>query len=1634
MKVVRKHLKEKGETEMFKRETTCLRLLNQLQHPNIIRLWGSYTYRDEQNFLFPCADMDLGSFLIAKDRYQDFQWDFTFYSALTGLASALSNTHRLLLNENKHGVDLDAVGYHHDLRPPNVLVNADTFILADFGLGRLKPVGDSSHTPYKWISGDYVAPENTDSQENPQAANRATDVWAFGCLMAEVITYMLTGAEGVEVFREKRLTPGRLPRWKESCFYQPHGEVKQEVVDWMGGLEHDNPHPDIVPLIDLAFQTLRADPQDRPNMDAIHRELQVLNLKKHFCSVQDIFHKICATDENTEPLIKRHLESLRYAQSRFEVWGNALTSSEDVSLYDDEKSKSSVVRMKKLFQALRKERERQHLKDRPVLFSLENLISSQSHIVQAVEDLLGLTPNSLIHLAGNQYKKEVSDCGLPRQLQNSHHTIGNNLAVAGRPNSVNSLLYEFKEEARRFWDGLSDDVPLNEILKVTSIDNVYDITDKIQDEQREHGGLRDLSKLKIYLERLEGYVDTINDIIDGSTEILALIWGPVAILLQLARPLDRAYDSVINAIAEIGRALPDFQVSASILNQTVEAKEILVFFFKDLLGFYCAALEFLSHPNWMHAFDRLWPEQQAYYSEIASHIGRLIRLMRTKICIGDIQQEYEFRKKALESFKEQKKASRKGEFYRIMTFFAPPRYDHTLNNLHSLRYRGDGHWLFVDKTFVQWRKDSQDAARVLWLKGIPGAGKTVLSGAVIDHLSYVKRTKIAFAFLTYQQAETSALSTIHSLVFQLADGDENLMAMVCESMNKDLRANFAGVGNLLSSLINYTVGDVYIVIDGVDETSQNERYILVEELLRLTGVCKKLRVILSARPEADLTQVLEEKSVTIQIHDHNEGSIQSYVRKRMGYIFDRRRVLPHAKTNIESLLRPLANRAKGMFLYARLVLDMVDNIYDMSELQEELRVLPENLDAAYRRIIERLGRHADIRMTENARRLLGWIACSSVLITVEEAHQALVVRPDHRDQVFYMVAKLDVIELLGPIVEIVDNNIRFVHFTAKEYVSSPHLGAQLASKTQATLDLAMQCIGYLCQRHHNPDLSSKECLEKVTTGQYSFHAFATRMWFDLVRQYFQLTKAENPSPEIIKSLRMLWECRKKQDLHSIPGDEGDAEREYEGNSEAIFETLRRQEPFLYRVLNSLSQFRDSSFLFTGRETKDSNKGREDPFSMSKMSRKISEALDQALCDSPDGSLIPGNPVCHPDCANILLHYGPRPFKCKFPGCEFWRHGFKIRGLRNKHERSHDTPLKCHIAGCGVDFLSDSMRREHLKQAHRDDSERVSFDARNLARGGVETMLLDLVQENNVEAVRGILTKFPDALEDRATRNKLRLVGAFAASADMLKLLEGPVGCNMAKGAFEKYIQESIRGRNGSTLSYLFPQAIPFDTLDSTYTVKNPESNLYKIVSIVSRLVSSNWFEGMRIWSRQIRSGLDRIPETRKSSIVKQLFGHERIFLAASSHLTAEQQLFCLWRDSGLAPLLGRDWATSTLRVMVEHYPSIPLAQYLLELGADINYRSSRTRKTALHLAAKKKSTAKGAEMIRFILLNGADPEADQEGTSGASGHARPGKKIREEKGAKDIYKHLGKTWDELVKETRSIRNEKKECKGASVQD
>jgi hypothetical protein len=110
-------------------ELRNLSLLKLLKHPNIIRLLSCYTYRDSHNFIFPRAsDGDLGYFM-SEERSEAFKRNESFFVALSGIASALHSIHHF----SAATLDVDLIGCHHDLKPKNILVEGNRFLLADFG-------------------------------------------------------------------------------------------------------------------------------------------------------------------------------------------------------------------------------------------------------------------------------------------------------------------------------------------------------------------------------------------------------------------------------------------------------------------------------------------------------------------------------------------------------------------------------------------------------------------------------------------------------------------------------------------------------------------------------------------------------------------------------------------------------------------------------------------------------------------------------------------------------------------------------------------------------------------------------------------------------------------------------------------------------------------------------------------------------------------------------------------------------------------------------------------------------------------------------------------------------------------------------------------------------------------------------------------------------------------------------------------------------------------------------------------------------------------------------------------------------------------------------------------------------------
>lgn len=216
------------------------------------------------------ADFDLHEFLLRPERPKGFENDFTYYHAIHGLSEGLHYLHNFGSRPAQAGVNL-SYGYHHDIKPRNVLVRGAAFILADFGFAKLKGADEDSQTLWKDTTFEYGAPEcrNPDSfAAGP--VGRALDIWSLACVFSEVLTHLRDGAQGVVDFRMHRIIEQRYGQTR--CFHDVE-TLSSEVTEHLDGMETQTDFSSVRRLITLLRGMFSHEPKARPTSEVVHQNL-----------------------------------------------------------------------------------------------------------------------------------------------------------------------------------------------------------------------------------------------------------------------------------------------------------------------------------------------------------------------------------------------------------------------------------------------------------------------------------------------------------------------------------------------------------------------------------------------------------------------------------------------------------------------------------------------------------------------------------------------------------------------------------------------------------------------------------------------------------------------------------------------------------------------------------------------------------------------------------------------------------------------------------------------------------------------------------------------------------------------------------------------------------------------------------------------------------------------------------------------------------------------------------------------------------------------------------------------------------------------------------------------------------------
>lgn len=154
-------------------------------------------------------------------------------------------------------------------------------------------------------------------------------------------------------------------------------------------------------------------------------------------------------------------------------------------------------------------------------------------------------------------------------------------------------------------------------------------------------------------------------------------------------------------------------------------------------------------------------------------------------------------------------------------------------------------WLLNNPEFRQWR-DNRDQ-QLLWIKGDPGKGKTMLLCGIIDHLQMKlpKERRIAYFFCqATDERLNTATAVLRGSIFMLLDQDRSFVSHIKEKYDIAGKALFQDVNEwqamseiFTSMLRDLKLQGACLVIDTLDEyvTSLEKLLHLVTQTPRPTS-------------------------------------------------------------------------------------------------------------------------------------------------------------------------------------------------------------------------------------------------------------------------------------------------------------------------------------------------------------------------------------------------------------------------------------------------------------------------------------------------------------------------------------------------------------------------------------------------------------------------------------------------------------------------------------------------------------------------------------------------------------------------------------------------------------------------------
>ena len=308
-------------------------------------------------------------------------------------------------------------------------------------------------------------------------------------------------------------------------------------------------------------------------------------------------------------------------------------------------------------------------------------------------------------------------------------------------------------------------------------------------------------------------------------------------------------------------------------------------------------------------------------------------------------------------------------------------------------------WLFNLQAYRNWSDGAESP--LLWLKGRPGAGKSILASSIVENLEVRQgpRCAVAFCFFDSRQIQVSSAHYILEVfAYQLREHAEigvpnrRLCSIVGEA---DHAANPMSLDQFQRRLREVFVSidkraQVFLILDGLDE-DEGLQEVILHEVLRINRPREKSHIfkcIMSSRFACEARYNPED---LIQIDLSTESGVQQdMVKFATTRLADVLTAPMKQAFSVSAFAEQLCSRANGNFLWVALAIEDVQSMQSRSDMQTLLGLLPASVDAFYQRTLQKI----PPRDVMTAQKVFSWLTAANRHLYLQELLEALVAEAD----------------------------------------------------------------------------------------------------------------------------------------------------------------------------------------------------------------------------------------------------------------------------------------------------------------------------------------------------------------------------------------------------------------------------------------------------------------------------------------------------------------------------------------------------------------------------------------------------------------------------------------------------------------